>query len=177
MMMRTRTSEISVGVLVILGAVALFFLAMRVSGLTSNISSDGYTVQAHFSNIGGLTDRAKVTMSGVTIGRVTSIRLDPKRQDALVELKINADVNEISTDAAASILTSGLLGEQYIGITPGADSTFLKNGDEIELTQSALVLEDLIGKFLFNKATETPANTDQAAATAPVAASADAGGF
>jgi phospholipid/cholesterol/gamma-HCH transport system substrate-binding protein len=95
----------------------------------------------------------------------------------LVELKINADVNEISTDAAASILTSGLLGEQYIGITPGADSTFLKNGDEIELTQSALVLEDLIGKFLFNKATETPANTDQAAATAPVAASADAGGF
>jgi phospholipid/cholesterol/gamma-HCH transport system substrate-binding protein len=175
--MRTRTSEISVGVLVILGAIALFFLAMRVSGLTSNISRDGYTVHAHFSNIGGLTDRAKVTMSGVTIGRVTRISLDPKRQDALVELQISADVKEISTDAAASILTSGLLGEQYIGITPGADSTFLKNGDEIELTQSALVLEDLIGKFLFNKATETTPTAGQAAATAPVAASTDAGGF
>lgn len=172
--MRTRTSEISVGVLVILGAVALFFLAMRVSGLTNSISNDGYTLHAHFSNIGGLTDRAKVTMSGVTIGHVTGIRLDPKRQDALVDIQISADVKDISTDAAASILTSGLLGEQYIGITGGADSTFLKNGDEIELTQSALVLEDLIGKFLFNKATETaPASS----ATPAAASASDAGGF
>ncbi len=176
--MRTRTSEISVGVLVIVAAVALFFLAMRVSGLTSSISGDGYHVTAHFNNIGGLTDRAKVTMSGVTIGRVTSITLDPKRQDALVTLELSNQVKDISTDAAASILTSGLLGEQYIGITPGADSTFLKDGDEIELTQSALVLEDLIGKFLFNKATEVPATAAPAATTSvPAAAADDFGGF
>lgn len=170
--MKARTTELSVGLLVIFTAAALFFLAMKVSGLTQNVSGEGYLLKAHFQNVGGLTTRAKVTMSGVTIGRVTNIYLDPKRLDAVVEMQINKDVNEINTDAAASILTAGLLGEKYIGITLGAEDTFLKNGDEIELTQSSLVLEDLIGKFLFNKATE-PA---PAAAPAP-ATDAASGGF
>ena len=164
--MRTRTTELAVGVFVILAAVALFFLAMRVSGLTPSANADTYTIKASFDNISGLTSRAKVTMSGVSIGRVTRITLDPVRLNAVVEMQIDSAVNEISTDAAASILTAGLLGEKYIGIVPGADETFLKNGSEITLTQSSLVLEDLIGKFLFNKATEpTPAtaNTPPAA--------------
>jgi phospholipid/cholesterol/gamma-HCH transport system substrate-binding protein len=98
-------------------------------------------------------------MSGVTIGRVAAIELDKKRLNAKVTLEIYNDVNEISTDSVASILTAGLLGEKYIGIVPGADDTFVKNGDEIEQTQSSLVLEDLIGKFLFNKATENKSST------------------
>lgn len=164
--MKTRTAELSVGVLVILAAAALFFLAMRVSGLASVSSTDGYLLTAHFQNIGGISERSKVTLSGVTIGQVKRIYLDPKRLDAVVEMQIRGDVNEINTDAAASILTAGLLGEKYIGITLGADDTFLKNGDEIEQTQSALVLEDLIGKFLFNKATAP----DAPAAAAPASA-------
>ncbi len=156
--MRTRQMELAVGTLVILAALALFFLAMRVSGLAQSAQTRGYTVTAHFQNAGGLTDRAKVTMSGVTIGRVTRIYLDPKRFDAVVEMNIDPKVNQISTDSAASILTAGLLGEKYIGITLGAEDKYLKEGSEIEQTQSSLVLEDLIGKFLFNKATDsTPA--------------------
>lgn len=165
--MKTRTTELAVGVFVLVAAAALFFLAMRVSGLTQSTSANTYTITASFDNISGLTSRAKVTMSGVSIGRVTKISLDPVRLNAVVEMQINSDVDEISTDSAASILTAGLLGEKYIGIVPGADETYLKNGDEITLTQSSLVLEDLIGKFLFNKATEpTPAATTAEAAPA-----------
>jgi len=133
-----------------------------VSGLSDETGKPSYKVYAHFQNIGGLTLRAKVTMAGVTIGRVTDIQLDRKRLNARVTMEVYNDVNEISTDAVASILTAGLLGEKYIGIVPGADDTFLKEGDEIEQTQSSLVLEDLIGKFLFNKATEQkPSETPQ----------------
>ena len=104
-------------------------------------------------------------MLGVTIGRVAAIELDKKRLNAKVTLEIYNDVNEISTDSVASILTAGLLGEKYIGIVPGADDTFVKNGDEIEQTQSSLVLEDLIGKFLFNKATENKSSSPAPAPT------------
>lgn len=152
--MRTRTLEMAVGAFLVAGAAALFFLAIKVSGLSDETGKPSYKVYAHFQNIGGLTLRAKVTMAGVTIGRVTGIELDRKRLNARVTMEINKEVNEISTDAVASILTAGLLGEKYIGVVPGADDTFIKDGDEIEQTQSALVLEDLIGKFLFNKATE-----------------------
>lgn len=166
--MRTRTQELWVGVFVVLAAVALFFLAMRVSGLVSVFGKqDTYEVTAHFQNVGGLSPRAKVTLSGVTIGTVKSIQLDPKRLDAKVTLAIKSDVNEISKDSYASILTAGLLGEQFIGIEPGADDKYLQNGDEITLTQSALVLEDLISKFVFNKTTEAAAEvaTDEPAAS------------
>ena len=152
--MRTRSLELAVGAFIVISVAALFFLALKVSGLSSELNQPSYKVYAHFQNIGGLTVRAKVTMSGVAIGRVSAIELDKKRLNAKVTLEIYNDVNEISTDSVASILTAGLLGEKYIGIVPGADDTFIKNGDEIEQTQSSLVLEDLIGKFLFNKATE-----------------------
>lgn len=170
--MNTRTTELAVGVLVILTGLALLFLALRVSGLADEMGNagDSYRVSAHFQNVGGLKPRAKVTMSGVLIGQVSRIYLDPKRLDAVVEMKIDRQYNELSTDSAASILTAGLLGEKYIGITPGADSEFLKDGGEIEQTQSSLVLEDLIGKFLFNKATTpaaAPAESAAPAAPAP----------
>lgn len=175
--MRTRSAEFSVGVFTILTVIASFFLALRVSGLLEVVHKNGYTITAHFQNIGGLTPRAKVTMSGVVIGRVTDISLDPKRLDAVVSMQINDSMKQISTDSTASILTEGLIGGKYIGISVGADDEVLKNGSEIEQTQSALVLEDLISKFLFSKATEptpataaaTPAPTPTASA-APVAA-------
>jgi len=165
--MRTRSAEFSVGVFTVLTIIAVFFLALRVSGLLDEVNKTGYTVTAHFQNIGGLTPRAKVTMSGVVIGRVTDISLDPKRLDAVVTMQINDSMHQISTDSTASILTEGLIGGKYIGISVGADDTVLKNGSDIEQTQSALVLEDLISKFLFSKATEpTPA----VASAAPAAA-------
>lgn len=158
--MRTRMVELAVGLFVVAGAIALFFLAFQVSGLTSESKQPSYRVYAHFQNIGGLTVRARVTMAGVTIGRVSSITLDQKTLTAKVEMQIYNNVNQINTDAVASILTAGLLGEKYIGIVPGADDTMVKDGDELEQTQSALVLEDLIGKFLFNKATENKPAAD-----------------
>lgn len=168
--MRTRSAEFSVGVFTILTIIALFFLALRVSGLLNEVHKSGYTITAHFQNIGGLTPRAKVTLSGVVIGRVTNISIDPKRLDAVVTMQIDDSMKEIPTDSTASILTEGLIGGQYIGISLGADDTMLKNGSEVDQTQSALVLEDLISKFLFSKATEpTPAST--AASPTPTTAS------
>ncbi|MFN3587640.1 MAG: outer membrane lipid asymmetry maintenance protein MlaD [Moraxellaceae bacterium] len=161
--MRSRSIEMAVGLFLVIGFVALFFLAIRVSGLAGETGRPSYQVTASFQNAGGLTVRAKVTMAGVVIGRVTDIRLDPATLKARVTMDIFKEVNEISTDAVASILTAGLLGEKYIGIVPGADDTYLKNGDEIEQTQSALVLEDLIGKFLssqMNKPASAPAADD-----------------
>lgn len=152
--MRTRVMEMAVGLFMVAGIAALFFLAIKVSGLSEEVSKPSYRVYASFQNAGGLTVRAKVTMAGVVIGRVTDIRLDPKTLKAKVALDIYNDVNAISTDSVASILTAGLLGEKYIGIVPGADEEVLTNGKEVEQTQSALVLEDLIGKFLFNKTNE-----------------------
>lgn len=152
--MRTRFIEMAVGLFMVAGIAALFFLAIRASGLSAETDKPSYRVYASFQNAGGLTLRAKVTMAGVVIGRVTDIRLDPKTLKARVTLAIHQDVNQISTDSVASILTAGLLGEKYVGIVPGADDTYLHDGDEIEQTQSSLVLEDLIGKFLFNKANE-----------------------
>jgi phospholipid/cholesterol/gamma-HCH transport system substrate-binding protein len=152
--MRMRYVEMAVGLFLVAGAAALFFLAIKVSGLSEEASRPSYHLYASFQNAGGLSVRAKVTMAGVVIGRVSDIHLDPKTLKAKVTMDIYNEVNEISTDSDASILTSGLLGDKYIGIVPGADDTYLKNGDEIEQTQSALVLEDLIGKFLFNKVNE-----------------------
>lgn len=154
--MRIKSLELVVGSFLLAGLGALLFLALQVSGLTAEMSKPGYRVHALFQNAGGLTVRARVTIAGVTIGRVEAIGLDPKTQQARVEMSIDSDVNDISTDSVAAILTAGLLGEKYIGLTPGAEDTFLKEGSRIEQTQSSLVLEDLIGKFLFNKATETP---------------------
>lgn len=152
--MRMRILEISVGAFIVAGALALIGLALNVSGLNVSNSDQTYTVYARFENIGGLTPRAKVTMSGVAIGEVSDIILDKDELMARVEMNIYGDVDFLSIDSSASILTAGLLGEQYIGISIGAEDDSLKDGDYIEDTQSALVLEELIGKFLFNEVSE-----------------------
>jgi phospholipid/cholesterol/gamma-HCH transport system substrate-binding protein len=152
--MKMRQLEITVGAFMALGLVALFFLAMQVSNLSAMVSSDGYEVEARFVNIGGLKVRSPVTMSGVRIGRVTNIIYDQSSFEALVTLRIEPQYNKIPDDTIAKIYTSGLLGEQYVGLDPGGSEEVLKQGSEIMLTQSALVLEEIIGQFLFSKAEE-----------------------
>ena len=152
--MRMRIMEISVGAFLVAGIVALILLALSVSGLSTSGQGDTYKVYARFENIGGLSVRSKVSMSGVMIGRVSKIDLDPEYLVARVEMDILEEVDFLSIDSSASILTAGLLGEQYIGVTVGAEEEYLKDGEYIEDTQSALVLEDLVGKFLFNEVSE-----------------------
>lgn len=147
--MRIRTIEISVGAFMLAGILALGFLAVQVSGLSIQDSNrDTYKLYAHFSNAAGLAARAKVTVAGVVIGRVTSIKLDPKDNRAKVEMTIQKDVNYLTLDSIASIQTAGILGEKYVSISVGGDPDVLADGGEITDTQSSLVLEDLIGKVL-----------------------------
>ncbi len=152
--MRISTIEVGVGLFMLAGFIALLVLALNVSGLTVAKRDSYYTLYASFENIGGLAVRSKVTIAGVTIGRVTGIELDTDTFSGVVEMQINESYNNLTTDTAAAILTSGLLGEKYIGLVTGADEEFLVDGDLIEDTQSALVLEDLIGQFLFNSVKE-----------------------
>lgn len=148
--MRIRTLEIGVGLFLLAGVLALLLLSLRVSGLTVGGGNDTYRLYAYFDNIAGLTVRAKVTMAGVTIGKVTAIDLDRESYTGRVTLEIQKDVDILPADSTASILTAGLLGEKYIGISVGGDDETLADGDTIRDTQSSLVLEDLIGKFLLN---------------------------
>jgi phospholipid/cholesterol/gamma-HCH transport system substrate-binding protein len=160
----TRTTEIWVGAFVALGLVALFFVAMQVSNLGDFKSSRGsYILKAHFGNVGGLKVRAPVSMAGVTLGRVEKISFDNARYEALVEMRIDPSYKQIPEDTSASILTAGLLGEQYIGLSAGGSEEYFKEGDEIELTQSAVILEQLISRFMFNKAEEGKADPKKAA--------------
>lgn len=140
--------ELWVGVFVASGLVALAMLAFQVGAIGSSEVDDPYQLKAHFSNIGGLKVRSPVTVAGVRIGRVANITFNHDRYQASVTLSIDGRYKDIPSDASASILTSGLLGEQYIGIEPGGSEEFLRDGDEIQLTQSALVLENLIGQFM-----------------------------
>ena len=151
-MRQKKSTEVTVGLFVILGLLALFLLAMKVSNLTSFNDEPGYRVTAEFENVGGLKARSPVTLAGVRIGRVESITLDSDTYSANVVLNLYASFSTLPTDTAASIYTAGLLGEQYIGLEAGAEEEFLKDGDVIELTQPALVLEQVIGQFLFSKA-------------------------
>lgn len=148
--MQTRTLEISVGLFLLGGLLALLLLALRVSGLSVGSSSETYKVYAYFNNIAGLTSRAKVTMAGVAIGKVTAIDLDRDSYTGRVTMELDRRVDNLPSDSTASILTAGLLGEKYVGISVGGDEKLLKDGDAIRDTQSSLVLEDLIGKFLLN---------------------------
>lgn len=148
--MQSRSLEIGVGLFLLAGLLALLLLALRVSGLSTVSSGDTYKLYAHFDNISGLTVRSKVTMAGVTIGKVTAIDLDRDSYTGRVTMEIEKRVNNLPDDSTASILTSGLLGEKYIGISVGGDERVLADGGTIHDTQSALVLEDLIGKFLMN---------------------------
>ncbi|MEX0419421.1 outer membrane lipid asymmetry maintenance protein MlaD [Spiribacter pallidus] len=146
--------ELAVGAFVAAGLAALFVLAMQVSNITAFQQSEGYTVEAYFQNVGGLRERAPVRMGGVQIGRVSAITLDAQRFEARVALTIDQRYDDLPSDTAASIRTSGLLGEQYVSLEPGGMPDALAEGDEITLTRSALVLEDIVGQFLYNQSGE-----------------------
>ncbi len=147
--MQSRTLEILVGFFVCLGVAAIFLLTFRVASLdTVGSGSNNYRVTAKFDTIGGLATGASVRMAGVKIGRVKGIAIDPTSFQAVTTLEIDGRQSNIPEDSTAKILTSGLLGEQYVGLEPGGDDKALKNGDEIKFTQSAFVLENLIGQFL-----------------------------
>ncbi len=156
-MMQRRVLETWVGVFVAAGIFALVVLAFRVGNLTTADVLNAYQVQAEFENIGGLKVKSPVTMAGVRIGRVAAIGFDPENYQAVVTMSIAGSYDNIPADTSASILTSGLLGEQYIGLEPGGSPDFLKDNSKIKLTQSAMVLEKLIGR-VFTSFIEKPAN-------------------
>ena len=152
---RSVKLEIIVGTFILLGLIAFALLALQVSGFSLSIyTQDDYRLYAKFDNVAGITPRAKVTMAGVNIGRVESIQLDKEEERAIISMRIVKDINFLTTDTSAAILTSGLLGEKYIELVSGADEEILQDGDHIEFTQSALVLENLIGRFLFESGQE-----------------------
>ncbi|MDR3214429.1 MAG: outer membrane lipid asymmetry maintenance protein MlaD [Azoarcus sp.] len=155
--MSRTTLDLWVGFFVALGFAALVFLAVKVGSYSDVSGGPTYAVEAAFDNIGGLKARAPVKSAGVVVGRVGGIRFDSHSYRAIVRLDLDGRY-PFPADTSASILTSGLLGEQYIGLDPGAETENLKNGDTLQITQSAVVLEKLIGQFLFNKAAETPAS-------------------
>ena len=149
-MQQTRSVEIGTGLFVLLGMSALFFLTTQTTGGNKFSASDTYEVEARFDNVGSLKSRAPVSMSGVTIGRVTSVSFDSGSLEAKVVFIIDSQYDQIPDDSDASILTSGLLGTQYIGLQAGGSDIYLEDGSEILFTQSAIILENLIGKFLVN---------------------------
>jgi phospholipid/cholesterol/gamma-HCH transport system substrate-binding protein len=149
-MRQTPSVEIGTGLFVLLGMSSLFFLTTQTTGGDDFKAESVYTVEARFENIGSLRTRAPVTMSGVTIGRVTKVAFDATTLEAVVHFVIDAKYDQIPDDTDASILTSGILGSQYIGLQAGGSDMYLEDGSEILFTQSAIVLENLIGKFLVN---------------------------
>tara|TARA_B100000470_G_C19437035_1_gene235570 strand:+ start:27 stop:497 length:471 start_codon:yes stop_codon:yes gene_type:complete len=153
MTMTRKAVETTVGLFLLIGVAAIIWLALKVGNWSPTTTHD-YEVTAHFDNIGGLTMKAPVTLAGVTIGRVASIGIDADDYSARITLQIDQAHDNLPTDTSAAILTSGLLGAQYVGLDPGAEETYLKDGDRIEITQSAVVLEHLIGQILIRTAEE-----------------------
>jgi phospholipid/cholesterol/gamma-HCH transport system substrate-binding protein len=151
--MQKKSLDLWVGLFVVAGAAAILFLALKVGNMSSLSFDATYPVVARFDNIGGLKPRAPVKSAGVVVGRVEDIRFDDKAFQASVTLQLQSGY-KFPKDSSAKILTSGLLGEQYIGIEPGGDTNNLVAGDRIKMTQSAIVLENLISQFLFSKAAE-----------------------
>jgi phospholipid/cholesterol/gamma-HCH transport system substrate-binding protein len=146
--------ETLVGIFVLIGFLAIVFLSLKAANLASFTGGDTYTLTARFDNIGGLKVRAPVKSAGVTVGRVVAISLDTKSYQGLVTLEIERRF-EFPKDTSAKILTAGLLGDQYVGLEPGGEDKNFGPGDTIKMTQSAVVLENLIGQFLYNKAADT----------------------
>lgn len=151
--MERTTLDLWVGIFVVAGLGALIVLALKVGNFGTYNVSETYQLEAYFSNIGGLKAQASIRSSGVLVGRVSNITLDTERYEAKVTMSIDKRY-QFPKDTFANILTAGLLGEQYIGLVPGGDEDFFKSGDVVKKTQSAVVLEDLIGKFLYNEAAE-----------------------
>ena len=151
-MQQTRAVELGTGLFVFMGILALFFLTTRVTTFDAYAGEDGYELKARFDQIGTLKVRAPVSISGVQIGRVTAIDFDTQKLEAVVTMRIGREYDQIPSDSDASILTAGILGGQYIGLQPGGAEEYFADGDEILFTQSAVVLEQLISKYLFNQA-------------------------
>jgi phospholipid/cholesterol/gamma-HCH transport system substrate-binding protein len=149
-MQHSKSVDILVGLFVASGIGALFFLALQVSNLSSYISDNNYLLTARFDNSGGLKVKSAITMAGVRIGQVSAIRFDKETYESIVEMKIEAQYDTLPDDTSASILTAGLLGEQYIGLLPGFSEVYLQDSDEISMTQSAFILENIIGKLLYS---------------------------
>ena len=147
--------DLAVGFFVAIGILALIFLALKVGNLVNFSMSEGYRLETRFDNIGGLKVRAPVKSAGVVVGRIEAIQLDSETYEAVIDLRIASEYR-FTKDTIASILTSGLLGEQYISLESGGEAEYLKNGERVMKTQSAMILEKLIGQFLFNKAAEGP---------------------
>lgn len=160
-MKNTRSLEIGTGLFVLLGFTALAFLTTQLPGTSLKLvnAPTGFKVTARFDNIGDLKQGSPVTMAGVNIGRVESIWFDSRDFKAAVEMRIEEQYAQIPEDSDASIQTSGLLGGKYVGIGPGGSETFLKDGGQIEFTQSAIVLESLVNKFFANMASRGPEET------------------
>ena len=148
-MLSQRTIEIFVGLFLVCAITALLVLAFKVSGLTSFFKQEGYAISAEFDDIGQLKVRSAVKIGGVTIGEVTQIKLDPTSFKAVVNMLIHSNVNDIPTDSSASILTAGLLGDNYVAVTPMYATDFLKNEGQIKETHPAMILEKLIGQLMF----------------------------
>ncbi len=148
-MQHNTTQDTLVGLFVASGIGALFFMAMQISNLGTFNAKDNYTISADFENSGGLKVKSPVVIGGVKIGRVTDISLDKKNFRSVVKMSIDPQYNALPEDTTASIFTAGLLGEQYVSLEPGGSDTPLKNNSKVEITQSAIVLEELIGQFLF----------------------------
>lgn len=141
--------EFASGIFLLLGVAALVWLAVRATDFGHELGDETYGISARFSNVGDLRGRAPVKIGGVTVGLVESITLDPVSFEAVVKMEIDSRFDEIPNDTGASVLTSGILGDRYIGLEPGGSPEMLQNGDELFITQSAMVLEQLIGKYLF----------------------------
>lgn len=151
-MPHSKTQDTLVGLFVASGIAALFYMALQISNLGTYASDDSYTVIARFQNSGGLKVKSPVSVAGVRIGRVSSITLDKATHESVVEMRIESKYDNLPTDSGASIYTAGLLGEQYISLDPGSSEEFLKNKSTLDITSSAIVLEEMIGKFMMNKA-------------------------
>ena len=160
-MRQTRAIEIGTGLFVLFGIAALLFMVTQITAERVGVQRVGYVLTAKFDNIGGLKVGAPIAMAGVTVGRVIKIEFDSSDYRALVHLRFDPQYNRIPNDSDAAIFTQGLLGNQYIGMTAGGSETFYKDGDQIELTQSALVLENLISKFLVNFAEGKSKSTEE----------------
>jgi phospholipid/cholesterol/gamma-HCH transport system substrate-binding protein len=163
-MKQTRAIELSTGLFVMLGFAALFFMVTQITNRGIVWHEQNYRLTARFDNVGGLKVGSPVSIGGVTVGRVEAIDYDSKSYKAVARLAIRSEYNRIPDDSDVAIYTAGLLGGQYAGITPGGAETYFKNGDQIELTQSAVVLENLISKFLFDKAGQGEAKKAEGAA-------------
>ncbi len=157
--MHSKTLEIWVGFFMLLGVAAVAVLAFKVSG-SAGTGGDVFRIEAKFENVGGLNEKAPVMVGGVRVGRVAEIRIDKEDYSAVVGMDIDSHYDNLPIDSGASILTAGLLGAQFVGLEPGADDIFLEQGDEIEITQSAIQLETLISQFMFSQGSDNKADSE-----------------